>query len=761
MRINARRRFRHAVMLSGSLAVLAGTGPAFAQQDNPVAQGEQVIVVTAQFREQALQDTPLAITAIDAEMLQSRSQTDLIQITNQAPNVTITQATGGFGPSITANIRGVGQSDFNPAYEPGVGIYIDDVYQPLLTGALFDLLDLERVEVLRGPQGTLTGRNSIGGAIKMISRKPQGSNSGFAEATYGSRNRIGLRAGADFELAENVFARFTGVMKDQEGYVDVIDYGCANPDSGIPATEPVGACVADKAGDVSYGAIRGMVRVLPSDKFEVTVSADYSTSETGAAAEILTAANNPAFGYDNRFVCGPYCVYKDSILEANPEAGFQTGEFTPFQKFRNFGVSAAAELEISDTLSLSSITAYREVKSTWETNDDLSPIDLQGSSGLIDGEFFSQEVRLNGIVGDSVEFTLGAYYSDQTTIYAARQDIRWAGLQFRSDDPVDADSKAAFGTIIWKPMDRLTLTGGLRYTEESKDYTFVRTNFDGSANPAVGALDGVTASYQGSELDYRVSIDYRWTPDFLTYATIATGFKGGGISPRPYVPTQAAPFDPEKLTSYEVGFKSEPLARSRFNVTAFYNDFKDIQLTLFACPQLSPFPEFPCALTANAGEAEMWGVEGELFVTPVDGFDIDATVSYLDFDYTSLNPVTGLSGDLEAPRTPKWNWSLGAQYAFRLGNAGSLTTRLDASYRGSFYTNADNSPFSLVDDHIVANARVTWRNQDEDLSVAFEVTNLFDEYYYSTNFDLYSTSGIQRSSVARPREFAVTVRKEF
>jgi iron complex outermembrane receptor protein len=708
-----------------------------------------------------LQDTPLAITAIDADLLQSRSQTDLVQITNQAPNVTLTQATGAFGPSITANIRGVGQSDFNPAYEPGVGIYIDDVYQPLLTGALFDLLDLERVEILRGPQGTLTGRNSIGGAIRMISRKPEGSNSGFAEATYGSRNRIGVRAGADFELADNVFARVTGVLKDQEGYVDVIDYGCANPGSGIPATEPVGECTSDRAGDVNYGAVRGMVRFIPSDALDITLIADYSTSETGAAAEILTTANNPALGYDSRFICGPFCVFKNTEMEANPAQGFAIGDFDPYQEFTNFGFSGSVELELSDSLSLTSITAYREVDSSWKSNDDLSPLDVAGSAGSIKGDFFSQELRLNGEIGDTVDYTLGAYYSDQTTVYATQQDLRWAGLQFRGDDPVEADSKAVFGTVIWNPVEDLNITGGLRYTEESKDYTFVRTNFDGSFNPLVGALDGVTSSYKGSEIDYRISVDYRWAPNFLTYATVATGFKGGGISPRPYVPTQAVSFDPEKLTSYEIGFKSEPLARSRFNVTGFYNEFKDIQLTLFSCDQLSPFPGFPCALTANAGEAEMWGVEAELYANLFDGFDLDATVSYLDFDYTFLTPATGLAGDLVSPRTPKWNWSVGAQYAFDLGNSGSLTTRIDAAYRGEMYTNADNSPFSLVEDHTVANLRLTWRNVTEDLAVALEVTNLFDEYYYTTNFDLVGNSGIQRSSVARPREYAVTIRKNF
>ncbi len=198
--------------------------------------GEDVlgeVVVTAQFREQNVQDTPLAITAISAEMLESRNQTNLAEVTNQAPNVTLKPQGAAFGPSLGASIRGVGQFDFNPALEPGVGIYVDDVYYATLTGSILDLLDLERVEILRGPQGTLAGKNSIGGAVKLFSRKPQGEG-GYLAGTYGSRDRIDIRGSADFALSEKVFARISGVSKEQRGYIERRDYGCDHPGSGVP-----------------------------------------------------------------------------------------------------------------------------------------------------------------------------------------------------------------------------------------------------------------------------------------------------------------------------------------------------------------------------------------------------------------------------------------------------------------------------------------------------------------------------------------------
>jgi len=193
------RRFAGGDIGRGHAQEPAPPSPSPAQTGSSLSQNGDIIV-TAQFREQRLQDTPIAITAVNAQMLEARSQTNITEVTNQAPNVQIRPQGASFGPSVSASIRGVGTADFNPAYEPGVGIYVDDVYYPQLTGAIFDLLDLDRVEILRGPQGTLAGRNSEGGAIKMYSKKPTGDGSGYLEATYGSRNRIGLRGSADFAL---------------------------------------------------------------------------------------------------------------------------------------------------------------------------------------------------------------------------------------------------------------------------------------------------------------------------------------------------------------------------------------------------------------------------------------------------------------------------------------------------------------------------------------------------------------------------------
>ena len=241
-----------------SLALLM-TGSAFAQQADTTDQLEE-ITVTAQFRSQNLQETPLAITAVTGDMLEARSQTSIYEVANQAPSVFLAPQAQANGSGLIAYIRGVGQTDFNFALEPGVGLYVDDVYYSTLTGSLLDLLDLDRVEVLRGPQGTLAGRNSIGGAIKLFSRKAEGKG-GNVSLTYGSYNRVDARASGDFTLVDDkLFVRVAGVSKNRDGYIDRIDYGCSHPGSGVPTLRVSTGCKLGTLGGISYAAGRLSMR---------------------------------------------------------------------------------------------------------------------------------------------------------------------------------------------------------------------------------------------------------------------------------------------------------------------------------------------------------------------------------------------------------------------------------------------------------------------------------------------------------------------
>ncbi|MGE5721949.1 MAG: TonB-dependent receptor [Sphingomonadales bacterium] len=831
---SAPQSVRRAVLALGcSLGALGIAGPAWAQTPDqapaPEAQAaapadtananagndQEEIVVTAQFREQRLQDTPLAITAVNSALLQARSQTNVTEITNQAPSVQIRPQGASFGPSVTASIRGVGQGDFNPAFEPGVGIYVDDVYFPQLTGAVFDLLDLDRVEILRGPQGTLAGRNSEGGAIKLYSKKPTGQGGGYVEATYGSRNRIGLRAGADFTIAPDLYARVAGVYKQQDGYVSRLDFGCVhpagsdplNPAGGVPRTQPAGHCLIDKMGGVGYGALRGTVRYAPTTDIELTVIGDYTHDEHTIPGEVLIAVSpinnpntNPAPGviYDNRFICGKFCNYQTTGQPAAIWHGI-LGDGTPLlatsgtdkSKYDSWGVSGHLHWALSDQWAIENILAYQHFKTSFDADDDLSPANLGFGQNKLTHWNWSEELRLNGKIGDTIDVTVGGYYFKQSTTYNSYQDLRYVSvgggiplfpLQFVQPDVINADSKAVFANAGWEIVPNLNLNGGLRYTEESKDYHYFRLNPDGTINPFLdpvgaangagtpGALTGAVARYKGDRVDWRASLDYRFAPELMVYGSVSTGFKGGGTNPRPFFASQVISFNPETLTNYEIGFKSDLFDRKvRFNVSAFYDEYKDIQLPVLACP------DSPCAARLNAGDGWFKGVEAELFARPVQGLQIDAAASYLDFKYTSLNPTAaypnnpgGAAKNDPPAATPKWKWSVGAQYEIPLGDAvGSLTPRFDVSHEGKIYVGpfrdaANVRHLTFLPSYTTANARITWKNPDDDLEASLEVTNLFNKYYFLTNFDLRGVGeGFDKGQPARPREWAVTVRKKF
>ena len=788
---------RAAIRIALGLGLAAGLSPsAFAAAAAAGADALDEIVVTAQFREQNLQSTPLSITAVSAELLESRNQTNIAEVASQAPNVTLKPQGAAFGPAMGASIRGVGQFDFNPALEPGVGLYVDDVYFATLTGSILDLLDLDRVEILRGPQGTLAGKNSIGGAVKLYSKKPTADEGGYLSATYGSRSRVDLRGSADFAISDSVFARISGVSKRQGGYISRIDYGCKFPTSGVPILAPVSSnCVVGTMGDVNYDAVRGALRWVVNDRLELSGAIDYTNDDRTPAGAVLVQTSTtvnpniqPVQGVGgtalplSAFLPPPGSYYNYASFY-NPRGTYtrpSNGATTPEletrpdirAKFKGWGASGNIDWKISDSLALKSITAYREYDSYFANDNDLSPLANSLGFGTLTFHSFSEEARLNGaaLADNALEYTLGAFFMDQKSVYATTQDLRYAatGLtQFIGNDPVNADSNAYFGHLSYKATGRLTLNAGLRYTSEHKDYTFSRRTYAGALHPTLGALDGAKSNYDGNKLDYRVNAQYQWTDSLMTYLQYATGFKGGGISPRPFSVAQAVPFNPEELKSYEAGIKSDLFDRKlRVNGSVFLSKYSDLQLTLSNCPQFPPAS--PCAVISNAGNAEMRGFELETVLRPVAGLSIDGSFSYLNFKYTYLNPNAGGPTRPAGPQygmrpayVPKLKWSLGMQYEIGLGDRGSLTPRIDASHQGELFTNGFNAATNRINAYTTANARLTWKDGKGSWEGALEVTNLTDKYYFLTRFDQLSSNGFADGQPGRPREYAVTVKKKF
>lgn len=794
---------RHCINLKGGAAAIALIAcglavPAEAQKREalpadsavPVEAGD--IVVTAQFRSQRLQDTPIAITAMTAATLEARSQKNVVDIGAFSPNVNLSQQASVSGANgIAAFIRGVGQGSASFAFEPGVGIYIDDVYFGTTFGAVFDLTDLERVEVLRGPQGTLAGRNSVGGAIKLFSAKPDGSEGGFLEASYGRYNRIELRGSADFKIAEGLFVRLSGVEKHVDGFFKELDFGCANPGQGIAPSPRAdgGSCQIGTEGGQDLQAARLALRYAPAGSpLEVNLIADVAIDHSEAVPTKLTYADNatvrsydganPLGGvpFDGRFLTGlhSYTSYATFANGGNYTTAYGTtnqvlpGSYItkPINTADGYGFSAAIDYQLAGNFSIKSITAYREAHGTSGIDVDGSPLSILLETFKNYHKQFTQELRLSGKSGNLLDYTIGGFYYRARDRVDNRIQFPGSLLDFLSDDPVRNDSKAVFAHLELHPFEGFNIIGGLRYTHDSKTYTFSRRNVDGTlpsgipltTNFIIAGLDGLQGNYKGGRVDYRIGANYRFDEGLMVYAQVSTGFKGGGINPTPYVPDQVQPFGPEKLTAYEAGFKSDFLDRRvRINGALFYNDYTGLQLGLFRC-DFSVLTT--CAFTTNAGNAHVKGAELETSFHPVRELSIDGTLGYLDFQYTEVNPLTGITKDMKAPFNNKWQSSAGIEYAADLPS-GTLTPRLDWAYQSSFYYNALNNLYNRIGGRSVFNGKISYETTNHDWAVSLTATNLFNKFYYAAVNENQVNYGVVTNVVGRPREWSLSVKRKF
>ena len=487
------------------------------------------IVVTAEFREKALQETPLSITAINADTLAMRNEVRLEQIALQTPNVSLRPGNATYGSSMVAYIRGIGQTDFNPSVESGVGIYVDDVYYATITGNLLDLLDLERVEVLRGPQGTLAGRNAIGGAIKLFTRKPDGRGEGYFEMTGGSMNRLDIKGAADFAITDKLFARVAGTSRSRDGYIISYDYACHTnaPEPGSPMGVPTymtsgspSNCELARDGGQSMTAGRLSLRYVPTDNFEVNFSFNMVNDKSDAQPGILLSARDMATNpspipiffdnngngiydvgidvpYDSRFVtAGTYTNYSTFIDAgvSTPDRTLQGGVpgenialYKPHVEPRINHLESkdyimSVDWGITDNVAVKSITSYREYVNSFSDDNDGSPLAVQQLLQRMDHTQWTQEFRLNATLFDNfIDATVGVFYLDQETNEDARVNINYVGFDFiHGPDKVPSKSKAAYGQATLNFTDQLDLTLGLRYSKDEKSYSFQRHNGDGS-----------------------------------------------------------------------------------------------------------------------------------------------------------------------------------------------------------------------------------------------------------------------------------------
>ncbi len=796
-----RHRALQCVATLAALAPLTAAPMLQAAEDDA---GLEEIIVTAQFREAKLQETPIAITAMTEEAMASRGLTDIVGISSYVPNVNLAVGASGNGKSTEARIRGIGEWDFNLAIEPAVGFYVDDVYHATVFGSVFDLLDLDRVEVLRGPQGTLFGKNSAGGAVRLISKKPAGDNSGVIEGTYGSFHRLDVRGAMDVSVVpEKLLLRVSFGTKSREGYVDVLDFACVNPTLAGDGTAPLSStfrrqfggtnknpCKVGEMGNENVQAGRLALRYLASQSIEVNVTADYLNDDSQAPGTDVISIANPAtnstlntfnnnvaiplYGvpYDSRFLTASH--YETYSTFDNPRTG---KSYPNISEVEHWGVSGVLDWTVSPALQLKSITAYRSLNGRFAKDPDGSPIAADNNTyDEIYHHQFSQELRLSGqVLRDRLDWTVGAFYFDGYSRDQGNVDIVAGNFQFDIKDPATVTNASAFVHGVYRASDKMSLTAAVRYTDEKKDYTFYRLRQPAGV-PFFLLPDGtrtttVPRDVAYDKFDWKIGADYRWTSDIMTYVQVATGFRSGGFNPRPLDVATVTVFYPENLVSYEIGAKTELFDRRlRFNAAAFYSDYSDIQLSASG----ADLNGNPRPIRTNAATAELTGFEVEAQFRPVEGLLLEGSIGHVDFRYRDLgnasaaaiaaaggNPASAPCLDCVPVSTPSWTASAGGQYTFALGErAGGLTVRGDYMYRSRVFYTVNNIPEASEPAFGVINGRITWDAPGDEWSAALLVTNIADERYYYNRFSSLSNLMVY-GTPGRPREWAVSVKRRF
>ncbi|HJN97015.1 MAG: TonB-dependent receptor [Gammaproteobacteria bacterium] len=757
-------------------------------QDRQLSGAQRIleeVVITARRREEALQDAPIAVSAFTGESLDYRSVSRLDDITSFVPSLTLENnpSFGGASNSAAIYLRGIGQKEFLPTTEPGVGLYVDGVYVARSVGALLDIVDIEQLEILRGPQGTLFGRNTIGGAVSINTVKPDPN--GERETSFsvmgGSDDLLNLRGSFHFPISDTLAARISLASFEQDGYVkraDGVDLGDDDTDTGRlslawrpndrlsadfsfeatrdrengPALELIGIDFTD------LSQLGGVVLAPPPPMAFIHNVTAAAAGQGIPCAVTDTAGNgitsNPAISncYDSRY------IGKD---------GHDDGTAPAFSETDLRASSATFSYDLSDNLTLKSISAWRDLDSEFARDGDHSPSRISQFLDYLDQEQFTQEIQLLGSY-QNLDWILGYYYFTEDGRNTNILDFTVSN--FRSGGDFDNEASAVFAQMTYDLADNLHLTLGGRYTDEEKEFLpdqIIFNNYYAGISQVVppghplAALDApfmqagsrilpyMDKKIDISEFTPMASLSYDFSDEVMVYGAYSEGFKSGGFTQRVFPPVVAgftAPpgtadidliptYDPEFVESYEVGFKAR-LADGlvRLNGAIYHTDYDDLQVQVFN--SVAP-------VTENIGEANIEGIELEVQAAPGQGWLLEASTSWLDAEYDEIDTgITLIGKGFDFERVPEFTASLGISKEMSLGSNGTLVSRVDWSYRDESYNDAYNTPILETDDYELVNASVRWRNADDDLSVILSGRNLGDEEYmisgvYGTAFQSY------------------------
>ncbi|MBX3594360.1 TonB-dependent receptor [Sphingomonas sp.] len=767
-----------AVLLSTTSAMAqAVSAPAPAADDEPQAGGGESgdgndIIVTAQRRSERLQDVPLAVSAFSSEDLETRQVSNTLDLVNYVPNL-IGHNNTALGTANTYSLRGLANTESISTFDPPVGTYVDDIYISRQGANNFSFFDVERVEVLRGPQGTLFGRNTTGGAINVILRKPSDQYTGYVDAGYGRFNRFQMRASVDVPMSEKLLTKFSGYYNRADGYVQDLVTG------------------EKLNGEKSWG-LRGAVRALLSDSVTWDLTASQSYSAIANLPNFYDAQNDRRISYTPLRTDQGLGTALASAGLADIPLGNRTWSTL---------VSSNFEVAVDDSLTLNFITGYSYLRQKYMTD---SFAGLSSASVVFDGvkfisgsrgtstplvndswsKQFSQEIKLTGnAFGDLLTYVAGIYYvNERNYTNFANISLPLAGVSAArvSGDRVmrnDTEAYAGYFQGDFHLTPELTFTAGIRYTDENKTISFSPNASPLARSSAINqpfdtqdlVTAGIPVELKSKVWTPRFALNYKLTPDVMLFASATKGFKSGGWNSRAYYAAGAAAFTKETIWSYEAGLRSEFFDRMlKVNLTGFYFMDYDAQLPGGG---YNPVTNTITYLTRNVADMENYGLEGEIALNPTRALSLFWNFGLQKARYTNLNQATKdqiarcLGGTYanncntgivtptgavgEPTRAPRFTSTLGANYDFDLGGGLSLKPSVNWAYVSGTWVSTSNDAAGFQPAHSLFNGGLTLAS-DSGWSLGVECSNCFNKVY-KTSFLIYPYLSNPGSWIVRAR----------
>jgi iron complex outermembrane recepter protein len=717
------------------------------------------IVITSRRRAEYIQHAPLSVAPFTEEKLERLNIAELPELSRIVPNFTIVPS-----PPISGNtaasavfIRGVGQLDFTINVDPGVGTYIDGVYMARSVGGVIDLIDLERVEVLRGPQGTLFGRNTIGGAVRLISKAPDSEFGGYVATTFGSDHRTDLQGVVNMPITDDLLSKLSVLSRQRDGYViDGNGTDLGNDDSVSARAQFVWA--ATNSMDFALNVDMTRDRENGAANVPLNLYADTPIplrTNTGTAGEGTLAGCTSAAFNTSRNCFGP------AWLNGNKH---RTESTFPAQSDNDInGVSLTVNYALT-WADFKSISAYRELDSTFQRDSDHTPFHVFATANEQQQKQLSQEFQwLGDSQNNQLIWVTGLYYFDETA-----SDFTRVFLPAPTGEPmvgefhneVSNKNWALYAEATYDIDSDLHLTLGTRLTQEKKQYASIQS-FVLVESPHLGRVPLVIEP--GTSVDYteytsRLTISFDISDQLMTYATYSEGFKSGGFNARHLAPApelRPIAYAPEYVTQYEAGLKfNNALNNIRINAAAFFSDYKDIQI--------STNPDFNsnATITQNAAEAEISGMELEFTAAPNSHWSFSGGIGYLDAGYQSLQEDVAIDISNDFVWAPLWSASLAVSYFSRFENGATLIPRWELAYQSDTQGTAENEKDVRQSSYLLQNASIMFRDSNQHWTLSLGLANMTDKrFLISANQN--QALGYAEGVYARGRTWHLSAKKYF